>query len=208
MTIHPDSQTVHVVDDDPSVRRSLARLLNARGHRVILHESAEAFLETFDPRDSGCAILDLSLPGKDGLQIQSRLAEIAEGFPVVFLTGTGEIPDSVRAMKRGAVDFLTKPVEPSVLLEAVALALQAHAERRAQGLEAEALESRLAHLTAREKEVLDLVVQGRLNKQIAAELDIAEKTVKVHRARVMSKVGAGTLAELVRMMEHRRRQMP
>jgi two-component system, LuxR family, response regulator FixJ len=108
-------------------------------------------------------------------------------------------------MKLGAVDFLTKPVEPSVLLEAVGLALEARAERRAQSRQAEAIEGRLARLTTREREVLDLVVLGRLNKQIAAELDIAEKTVKVHRARVMSKMGAGTLAELVRMMEHRHR---
>jgi FixJ family two-component response regulator len=198
-------QTVHIVDDDPSVRRSLARLLEARGHRTSLHESAEAFLETFEPRESGCAILDLSLPGRDGLQVQSSLAEIADGFPVIFLTGTGGIPDSVRAMKLGAVDFLTKPVEPPVLLEAVGLALEARAVRRAQSRQAEAIEGRLARLTTREREVLDLVVLGRLNKQIAAELDISEKTVKVHRARVMSKMGAGTLAELVRMMEHRHR---
>lgn len=195
---------IHVVDDDPSVRRALGRLLSAHGHACEVWETAEAFLARPPSPAPGCAIVDLRLPGASGLDLQARLAGREDGLPVIFLTGRGDVGTSVRAMKGGAVDFLTKPVEPAALLEAVDAAL---ARCRAARLAREAetgLEARLARLTPREREVLDGVVEGRLNKQIAADLGIAEKTIKVHRARVMQKLEARSLAELLRRVLGRR----
>ncbi len=193
---------VHLVDDDPAVLRALRRLLAAAGHACQTHESAEAFL-SWPLGGSGCIVIDLQMPGASGLDLQARLAEQDIVLPVIFLTGRGDIGTSVRAMKAGAVDFLTKPVEPSELLEAVATAL-AHAWALNAVRMAEAgLAQRLERLTPREREVLDLVVNGRLNKQIAGDLGVAEKTVKVHRARVMEKLGARNLADLVRLIAGR-----
>lgn len=191
---------VHLVDDDPSVRRALKRLLAAAGHTCEAWGAAEAFLSRAGDAGPACAIIDLQLPGASGLDLQARLAERADALPLIFLTGRGDIGASVRAMKGGAVDFLTKPVEPAALLATVATALERSRELRA-AREAEArVEARLARLTPREREVLDMVVEGRLNKQIAGHLGVAEKTVKVHRARVMQKLEVRTIADLVRLV--------
>jgi FixJ family two-component response regulator len=195
-----DAPVVHLVDDDPSVRRALARLLAAAGHRYETHDSAEAFLARRPEAAPGCAVIDLQLPGASGLELQARLAELDATLPLIFLTGRGDIPASVRAMKGGAVDFLTKPVDAAALMAAVAAALErGEALRAARAAEA-SVGARLARLTPREREVLDMVAEGRLNKQIAADLGVAEKTVKVHRARVMRKLGVRTVAELVRLV--------
>jgi FixJ family two-component response regulator len=191
---------IHVVDDDAAIRRALGRLLAASGYRHESHASAEDFLARHDPATIGCAIVDLSLPGVGGFAVQSRLAQDGGTFPVIFLTGTGDIEAGVRAMKGGAVDFLTKPVQAAALLDAVDRALALGAHVRAVRREGQAFETLLARLTAREREVLDAVVRGRLNKQIAGDFGISEKTIKVHRARVMEKMGVRTLAELVRLV--------
>jgi FixJ family two-component response regulator len=201
-----DAPVIHLVDDDPSVRRALARLLAAAGHRCETHASAEAFLARGPDAGPGpgCAVIDLQLPGASGLDLQARLAELDATLPLIFLTGRGDIPASVRAMKGGAVDFLTKPVEAAALLAAIATALErGRALRAARAAEA-GVDARLARLTPREREVLDMVVEGRLNKQIAADLGVAEKTVKVHRARVMHKLEARAVADLVRLVLGRR----
>ena len=191
---------IHLVDDDPAVRRALKRLLAAAGHACETWETAEAFLARPASPATGCAVIDLELPGASGLDLQTRLAERDDALPLVFLTGRGDIGSSVRAMKGGAVDFLTKPVEREVLLAAIATALARGREARA-AREAEAgVAERLGRLTQREREVLHMVVEGRLNKQIAGELGVAEKTIKVHRARVMQKLEVRTVADLVRLV--------
>lgn len=195
---------IHVVDDDASVLRALERLLRSAGHACATYDSAEAFL-AHAPQDApGCVIVDLRLPGADGLSLQARINQTRGGLPVVFLTGRGDIATGVRAMKGGAVDFLTKPVEPEALLAAVGSALERDRAARAAGAEGAAFEAAFTRLTPREREVLERVVAGQLNKQIAGELGIAEKTIKVHRARVMQKLGVRTLADLVRIVTRRR----
>lgn len=200
MTEARDSATVHVVDDDQAVLTALGRLLAAAGHRVEVHLNADAFFSVLDPDEPGCLVLDLRMPGDDGHAVQSRLSDTGVCLPVIFLTGQGDIPASVRAMKGGAVDFLTKPVRADALLAAITEAIARDAEARLLKAQAAAIEDRLANLTLREREVLDAVVAGRLNKQIADDLGIAEKTVKVHRARVMRKMGVRTLADLVSLV--------
>lgn len=191
---------IHLVEDDIRVSKALERLLRTAGHRCAAYGSAEAFLSSHDPEMPGCAILDLRLPGMDGFELQARLAEAASHLPLVFLTGEGDIPGAVRAMQAGAVNFLTKPVEPEALLDAVARSLEQDAAGRAERALSAGADSRLARLTPREREVLDLVVAGRLNKQIAAELGVAEKTVKVHRGRLMKKTGVRSVPDLVRLL--------
>ncbi len=189
---------VFLVDDDPAVLAGLARLLRASGLEVDSFSSPEAFLRAHDAAVPGCAVLDVAMPGLTGLELQRKLAELGCERPVIFLTGQGTIPISVEAMKAGAVDFLTKPVSGPKLLEAVLLALERdRAQRRARAERAD-VERRLASLTPRESEILPLLIAGLLNKQIAAELGAAEKTVKVHRARIMAKMGVRSIAELVR----------
>ena len=191
---------IHVVDDDPSVRRALRRLLATSGYACETWATAEAFLARPASAVTGCVIIDLQLPGASGLDLQTRLAEKGELLPQIFLTGRGDIGSSVQAMKGGAVDFLIKPVETAALLDAVAAALtRCRAAQAAREAET-GTEERLARLTPREREVLRHVVDGRLNKQIAAELGIAEKTIKVHRARVMHKLEVRTIADLVRLV--------
>lgn len=200
MTDPAPAPIVHLVDDDASVRRALRRLLAAAGHRCETYDSAEAFLERPVDDVPGCAVIDLQLPGASGLDLQTRLSELDMDLPLIFLTGRGDVPTSVRAMKHGAVDFLTKPVEPEALLAAIAAALQRDRRIRAERDVQASIAERLMRLTAREQEVLKMVVEGRLNKQIAGDLGVAEKTVKVHRARVMQKLEVRTIADLVRLV--------
>lgn len=192
--------TVHVVDDDPAIRKSLARLLGAADYGCVAHESAEAFLAECEPGGPSCVPVDLDLPGMDGFAIQQALGAPGTSLPVIFLTGTGDIPASVRALKAGAVDFLTKPVDAETLLAAIEEALAIEAAGRAARSASADLRGCLDTLTPRERQVLDLVVLGWQSKQIAAELGTAVKTIKVHRARMMQKMGMATLAELVRAM--------
>jgi len=199
---------LYVVDDDDAGRAALGRLLSAGGYRVAAFQSAETFLVQHDPHAHGCIVLDVAMPGLDGLALQQLLAERGSHMPVIFLTGRADVPMTVRAMKRGAFDFLTKPVDGDELFPAVARALERDlALRRADAARA-ATESRLSTLTAREREVLTHVMAGRLNKQIAADLGTAEKTVKVHRARGMEKMHVRSVAELVRLVERARPQSP
>ncbi len=192
---------VYVVDDDPSVRRSLARLLTLSGYRTETFESAQEFLGRGSARETGCLVLDLQLPGLSGLDLQDLLAASDRCLQIVFITGHGDIPASVKAMKGGAVDFIQKPFESDVLLEAVRQAQAKVREDERELEESRELGGRVARLTPRERQVWVLVAAGWLNKQVAAELGIAEKTVKVHRGNVMRKLAADSLADLVRMAD-------
>jgi len=190
-------EVVSVVDDDPSVRKGLARLLRSAGLTVETFGSAAEFLGRERNDSVGCIVLDVRMPGQDGMALQAYLAVRDVDLPIVFLTGHGDIPMTVEAMKNGAVDFLTKPVDEEVLLDAVRQALLRHRTAQSERLEVQVLRERVASLTPREFEVLRCVITGALNKQIAAHLGIAEKTVKIHRARVMEKLGVTSVAELV-----------
>jgi FixJ family two-component response regulator len=201
-----DKFTVYLVDDDAGVLKALSRLLRAKGYEVKSYVSPQEFLEQHDPAVSGCAVLDVSMPGLDGLELQQALTAGGSHRPIVFVTGKGDIPTSVRAMKAGAIDFLTKPTKDTDLLEAVRRAEERDAEARRRLSELELVQAKLKTLTPREREVLTHVVAGRLNKQIAADLGTVEKTIKVHRSRMMGKLGLRTVADLVRMAE--RAQIP
>jgi FixJ family two-component response regulator len=186
---------VHVVDDDPSFSRAVSRRLEAEGFEVVTFDSAEAFLSALTD-GPGCVVLDLRMPGAGGLDVQEALARRADPLPVVFLTGHGDVHSSVRAMKAGAVDFLTKPVTGDELVEAVRRAIGLDESARASRRQARDLRARYARLTRREREVFALVARGLLNKQIAGELGMAERTVKAHRGRVMEKMELQSVAEL------------
>ena len=188
---------VSVVDDDPALLRSLSRLLKEEGWLVETYDSAEAFLARPDPQAPGCLLLDVTLPGLDGLELQRRLADAGQRLPIVFLTGHGDIPMSVRAIKAGAADFLTKPVAAEALIAAVRTAMAVDRSARHDRAGLAQLQQRLASLTPRELEVLKAVAKGRLNKQIAADLGIVEQTVKFHRSRIMERMQAKTAAELM-----------
>jgi len=200
LTSHDDF-TVFIVDDDPAVLRGLARLLAAAGHRTRTFASPEEFLSRHDPAEPGCAVFDVAMPEVDGLELQQLLSDSGIDRPIIFVTGQGDIPTSVRAMRAGAVDFLTKPVGGEALLAAVARARALDAEVRRTRSETASIEARLATLTPREREVFLHVVAGRLNKQIAGDLGTVEKTIKVHRGRMMSKLGVRTVQDLVRLAE-------
>ncbi len=199
MTSGPRAPTVFLVDDDQPVLKAQARLLREHGFQTALFESAEDFLAQRDASAPGCLLLDINLPGLDGLALQRRLAEVGQSLPIVFLTGNGDIPKSVQAIKAGAVDFLTKPVAGASLLAAVRAAVAQDALARLARDDDQALRQRHASLTAREREVLARLASGKLNKQIAGELGIAEATVKFHRARLMERMGARTVAELMHL---------
>ncbi|HEV3010958.1 MAG TPA: response regulator [Burkholderiales bacterium] len=188
---------VRVVDDDASVLKSLDRLLRAAGFAVRTYPSPQDFLQQQDGDAPGCVVLDLSMPGLDGLQLQQALARSGDPCPVIFISGHGDIPASVQAMKAGAVDFLIKPFDQKQLLAAVRVAIDRDRSARAARAERSLIGVRVAALTPREHQVMAHVVAGHLNKQIAADLGIAEKTVKVHRARVMKKMGVASVADLV-----------
>jgi FixJ family two-component response regulator len=194
--------TVFVVDDYAPVRRSISRLLHAAGFVVAAFASAEEFLAQYDPGVWGCLVLDVAMPVLNGLELQHILAEAGSLLPIIFLTGEGDIPKTVQAMKHGATDFLTKPVNDEDLLAAVRAAIAKHRARRQEEARLSEIRARLATLTPREREVLEYVVAGKLNKQIAGDLGTVEQTVKVHRARVMQKMRVQSVAELVRLMEH------
>jgi FixJ family two-component response regulator len=192
---------VHVIDDDASWRTSVHRLMSAAGHRVALYESAEQFLETANVGVPGCILLDVRMPGLTGLQLQQRVVEMRNRLPIVFISGHGDIPTAVLAMRSGAEDFLTKPVETNVLLRAVEQAIARDREHRGKREQLDALRSQVAALTPTERKVFDLVVRGKLNKQIALDLGATERTIKWHRHNLMQKLQIRSLAELVSIAE-------
>lgn len=199
--IPPVGTTLFVVDDDCSVRKSLTRLLRASGWNVESFASATEFLEGGSFSGLGCVLLDLYLPDINGIDLQAHMSRAGVSLPVIFLTGKGDVPTSVLAMKQGAVDFLVKPIDENVLFPAIELAVKRHISETSIKHNRDVIMSRLSRLSAREYEVLELVLKGRLNKQIAFELNIAEKTVKVHRGRVMEKMEARTIADLVHICD-------
>ena len=195
---------IHVVDDDDSLRAALLRLIGAAGFEARGYASAGDFLLQPPPEGPGCLLLDLRMPGPSGVDLQAALQRQGIDLPVVFMTGYGDVASSVRAMKAGAVDFLTKPVERDALFDALHRALARDSAQRLVGAEAQALRARFESLRPREREVFDRIVAGRLNKQIADELGISERTVKMERAQVMAKLGVGSAAELGRLAERLR----
>jgi FixJ family two-component response regulator len=199
-----EKPVVYVVDDDDSVRKALTRLLHAAGYEVRAHASAGDFMLADRDKKRGCLLLDIKMPGPSGLTLQEALLKEEEPLPVIFLTAHGDVATSVRAMKAGAVDFLTKPIKREVLLNAVRAALARDVQLHASHEQLRDLHVRFAKLTPREREVFELVIAGRLNKQIAAELGIAMRTVKVHRAQAMIKMRATSLAELVQFADKMR----
>lgn len=196
MSAVPD-QIVHVIDDDEALRDSLVWMLEANGYKVSAHESGEAFLAACHPGITGCILLDVRMPGMSGLEVFEELGRRRCGLPVVFITGHGDVPMAVAALKQGAVDFIEKPFGERDMLRLVAQCLQLERDTRDRRLQEADTARRLGQLTQREREVLELIIVGRLNKQIADTLGISIKTVEVHRARVMEKMGAQSLAELV-----------
>ncbi|MCE9604910.1 MAG: response regulator [Planctomycetia bacterium] len=196
--------TVFVVDDDSAVLKSLTRLLSSAGLTVVTFSSPREFLDRHDPMSPGCLLLDVAMPGLNGLELQEALKAGGHNRSIVFLSGRSDVPMSVQAMKSGAVDFLTKPVNDDDLLKAIRTALAKDQHDRQNRDEVAEIDRRLATLTPREREVLEHVISGQLNKQTAAELGTAEKTIKVHRARVMEKLNVQSVAELVRLTEKAR----
>jgi FixJ family two-component response regulator len=192
---------VFVVDDDPSVRRAIKRLVESVGLHVELFGSVTEFINSSQPDVASCLVLDIRLPGISGLDFQRELVQANNGIPIIFITAHGDIPMTVRAMKAGAVEFLTKPFRDQDLLDAIQVGLERDRVRRQRQAETATLRERLESLTPREREILPLVVSGLLNKQVAAEIGATEATVKVHRSQLMRKMGASSLADLVRMSE-------
>jgi FixJ family two-component response regulator len=190
-------EVIHIVDDDKSVQTALGRVLKAAGYEVRTYDTAGDLLVQQPGNLTGCVLLDIRMPGPNGLELQQALISRGESLPIIFLTGYGDIPTSVRAMKAGAVDFLTKPARRETLLAAIRTALHRNRESRAAQVELARFRARFDSLTTREKEVFDGVVAGKLNKQIAADLGAAERTVKSHRAHLMEKMEAGSIADLV-----------
>ncbi len=197
----PSSPTVFVVDDYAPVRSAVSRLLRAAGFAVAAFASPEKFLAQYDPHTPGCLVLDLDMPAVHGLELQRILATKGSVLPIIFLTGHGDIPKSVQAMKRGASDFLTKPVNDKDLLAAVRVAIERDALARREQAKLSEICARLDTLTPREREVLEHVIAGKSNKQTAGDLGVTEATIKMHRARVMAKMKVQAVADLVRLAE-------
>ncbi len=193
------SPVVCVVDDDELARKGTARLLTAAGFDVRTYANAQDFLSAVDPNTPGCLILDVQMPGLSGLELQAALADRAITLPIVFMTAHGQIPDSVRAIQRGAVDFLVKPVDGTVLLAAVSRALAQDAAARVARAREQSLRGRYERLTPREREVFLHLISGQLNKQVAADLEITERTIKAHRASILQKLEVSSMAELARL---------
>jgi FixJ family two-component response regulator len=192
---------VFVIDDDPSMRVALEDLVGSIGLQVRAFASPQEFLDSKRPEAAGCLVLDVRLPGMSGLAFQKELARVGSDLPIIFITGHGDIPMSVRAMKAGAIEFLTKPFHHQELLDAIHAAIERDCENRRQAVLVSELRYRHATLTERERQIMKLVVLGRANKQIAAELSLSQITVKVHRGQVMRKMKAGSLPDLVRMAD-------
>lgn len=194
--------TVFIVDDDDAVRDALKLLMESAGLRAEAYACAQAFLDAYRPERGGCLVLDIRMPGLSGLELQERLCAQNISLPVIMLTGHGDVPAAVRALKAGAVDFLEKPYDSDTLLERIQLAIARDAEeRRASSLQAETAQ-RLEQLTPREREVMELILAGKANKVVAIELDISERTVELHRARIMKKMAVRSLPELMRLVLH------
>jgi len=192
---------VYILDDEPEMVKALTRLLRARRFEVRGYTSVHDFLKSCRPEDTSCLVLDVAMPELDGLQLQQHLTRQGIIIPIIFLTGHGDIPTSVRAIKAGATDFLTKPVDAALLVGAVRAALRIAESRRQAAAETEAWKARVASLTPRQREVMEHIVAGQLNKQIAFDLGTGEQNIKVHRAQIMRKMGVDSLAELVRIAE-------
>ncbi len=195
-----DDATVYVVDDEEAIRHSLEMLIGAVGLKVRVFSSAASFLETFDPSLRGCIVADLSMPGMNGLEMQERLNALDCRMPIIFLSGHGDVPAAVRALQKGAVDFLEKPFNPKILLERIEQAVNADAELSAAAEKSAEINDRIAQLTAREREIMILVADGKSSKVIALDLGISERTVELHRSRMMKKMSARSVADLVRMI--------
>jgi two-component system, LuxR family, response regulator FixJ len=195
----PADRVVHVIDDDEEVRQSLAFLLSSAGLAVRVHESAVAFLSVLNDIQEGCVVTDIRMPQMDGLELQRRLREVKAVLPVIVMTGHGDVPLAVEAMKAGAVDFIEKPFDDEVLLSAIRLALERRAKDSERDARTAAIKDRIDKLSEREREVLERLVMGKANKVIAYELGISPRTVEVYRANVMTKMQADSLSELVRM---------
>jgi two-component system response regulator FixJ len=193
------TELVMIVDDDEAVRASLKLLLQSVGLASRSFASANEFLAAYDPQQAGCLVLDVRMPGMSGLELQEELNVRGAILPVIFITGHGDVPMAVEAMQQGAFDFLQKPFRDQDLLDRIQRALARDRENRAQLARKEEIRSRLAALTAREREVLDLMIKGRQNKLMAADLGLSQRTIEIHRARVMDKMQATSLAQLVRM---------
>jgi FixJ family two-component response regulator len=193
--------TIFIVDDDPAVLTGLSRLLRSFGLNVVTFSSPQEFLDQHDPQTPGCLILDIAMPGLNGLELQEALTNMGSKIPIIFLTGHGNVPDSVQAMKHGALDFLAKPVDEKDLFAAIHIAIEKDGVARQTRAEIDEIHERVKSLTPREREVLTHLVSGQLNKQIAYDLGTVEKTIKVHRARVMEKMKVNSMAELVRLYE-------
>jgi FixJ family two-component response regulator len=192
--------TIFVVDDDDAVRTSLRLLLKSVGLPVETFGAAQEFLDAFDAERAGCLVLDIRMPGMSGLELQQRLNEMHAITPIVFITGHGDVPMAVEAMQHGAVDFIQKPFRDQDLIDRINQALEKDRENRAGLRERDAIRHRMQQLTPREREVLELVTKGKANKVIAGDLNVSQRTVEIHRARVMEKMGASSLAHLVRMV--------